>query len=66
MDNATFHKSMEMVKALETAGHALLYMPPYLPDLNPIAKKWAQAKALRQPIGCTIDELFNPENTHQI
>ncbi|WP_201527833.1 transposase, partial [Psychrobacter frigidicola] len=29
-------------------GHRLLFLPPYSPDLNPIEKKWAQAKLLRQ------------------
>lgn len=28
--------------------HRLLFLPPYSPDLNPIEKKWAQAKFLRQ------------------
>lgn len=48
MDNAAFHKGAEMIKALENAGHILLYLPPYSPDLNPIEKKWAQAKRLRK------------------
>ncbi|MGB2082437.1 MAG: transposase [Psychrobacter sp.] len=26
----------------------MLWLPPYSPDLNPIEKKWAQAKFLRQ------------------
>nr|WP_227687671.1 transposase [Psychrobacter immobilis] len=26
----------------------MLFLPPYSPDLNPIEKKWAQAKFLRQ------------------
>ena len=66
MDNATFHKGAEMVKALENAGHTLLYLPPYSPDLNPIEKKWAQVKALRRKIGGSVEDLFNSENTYQI
>jgi transposase len=61
MDNATFHKGKDMVISLEEAGHKLLYLPPYSPDLNPIEKKWAQAKALRRKIGGTIEELFNKQ-----
>ena len=34
--------------------------PLYLigPDLNPIEKKWAQAKSIRRKLRCTIEELF--------
>lgn len=39
MDNATFHKGQDMMKALDKAGHTLLYLPPYSPDLNPIEHK---------------------------
>jgi hypothetical protein len=59
MDNATFHKGSDMRNAIENAGHILLYLPPYSPDLNPIEKKWGQAKALRRRIGGTISDLFN-------
>jgi transposase len=58
MDNASFHKGQDMVNALEDAGHTLLYLPPYSPDLNPIEKKWAHAKAKRRKVGDSIDRLF--------
>ena len=58
MDNATFHKGNVMQESIKHAGHTLLYLPPYSPDLNPIEKKWAQAKALRRRIGGEIKELF--------
>lgn len=59
MDNASFHKGVEMQKMLEGAGHMLLYLPPYSPDLNPIEKKWAQAKQIRRSTNCSIDQIFN-------
>ena len=62
MDNATFHKGEEMKQALERAGHTLLYLPPYSPDLNPIEKKWAQAKTLRRKTGNSIENLFQYHN----
>jgi transposase len=58
MDNASFHKGKDMQKIIEDAGHTLLYLPPYSPDLNPIEKKWAQAKKIRRRTGCSIDQLF--------
>ena len=48
MDNARFHKSRRIQKLLNRHGHRILWLPPYSPDLNPIEKKWAQAKFLRQ------------------
>jgi transposase len=45
MDNATFHKRQDIQDAITQAGHSLVYLPPYSPDLNPIEKKWAQAKS---------------------
>ena len=58
MDNATFHKQPEMQEALAADGHTLLYLPPYSPDLNPIEKKWDQAKSLRRKLSCSLDALF--------
>jgi len=58
MDNATFHKGEHMKKALQSAGHTLLYLPPYSPDLNPIEQKWAQVKARRRKTKQTIDNLL--------
>jgi transposase len=62
MDNATFHKGSYMKQVIEEAGHTLLYLPPYSPDLNPIEKKWAQAKALRRRLGGSINNLFKNNN----
>jgi transposase len=58
MDNASFHKGAAMKQAIEDAGHTLLYLPPYSPDLNPIEKKWSQAKAIRRRVGGSIEGLF--------
>jgi transposase len=62
IDNASFHKGEEMKKALSDAGHTLLYLPPYSPDLNPIEGKWAQCKAKRRKMRCSIEELFQDLN----
>jgi len=58
MDNAAFHKSVEMQAMIRIAGHTLLYLPPYSPDLNPIERKWAQAKSMQRKYECNINELF--------
>jgi len=58
MNNAPFHKSADMVKALVSAGHTLLYLSPYSPDLNPIEKKWTQVKTIRRKMGRSVEALF--------
>jgi transposase len=45
LDNASFHRSTESQKLVETAGCKILFLPPYSPDLNPIEKHWANMKA---------------------
>jgi transposase len=47
-----------MQNMITESGHILLYLPTYSPDLNPIEKKWAQAKKLRRSLQCNIDQLF--------
>lgn len=51
MDNASFHKSSETKKLIESVGCRLIYLPPYSPDLNPIEKFWSVLKKwLKQKI----------------
>jgi transposase len=52
MDNAAFHKRSDSIDLIEKHGHTLLFLPPYSPDLNPIEKKWAQAKRIRRKYRC--------------
>lgn len=58
LDNAAFHKRNDILTAVEQQGHTLEFLPPYSPDLNPIEKKWAQAKSIRRKFGYTPEELF--------
>jgi transposase len=59
IDNAAFHKTPAVKTTIEAAGHVIQYLPVYSPHLNPIEKKWAQAKAIRRAYRCEIDELFS-------
>lgn len=43
-DNASFHKSQELKDILTKAGHTMIFLPPYSPDLNPIEHKWQELK----------------------
>ena len=62
MDNASFHKRLDIQNSIREAGHTLLFLPPYSPQLNPIEHKWAQAKAIRKQKYCSIYDLFTLYN----
>lgn len=59
MDNATFHKRQDIQDFIENAGHAILWLPSYGPDFNPIENTWAWVKQKRRDwrLGC-VDSLF--------
>ncbi len=45
-DNVKFHFNAAVLAAVEKAGCAVLKMPPYSPDLNPIEECWSKLKHL--------------------
>ena len=59
MDRATFHRRADIIEAIEEQGHGVEFLPAYSPDLNPIEKKWAQAKAIRRRERCDPRALFS-------
>lgn len=46
MDNLSSHKRAEVRELIEGAGAAVVYLPPYSPDLNPIEMAYSKLKAL--------------------
>lgn len=48
MDNAPFHKSALTQTLITRTGAALLFLPPYSPDLNPIEYDFATLKKRRE------------------
>jgi transposase len=59
MDNLPAHKSPIAEKAILDRGAAVLFLPPYSPDLNPIEMAFSKLKAhLRARAVRTIDELW--------
>ena len=51
LDNARFHQSPTTATLVAAAGCTLLFLPAYLPDLNPIEHLWAAVKTrLRQSL----------------
>ncbi len=59
MDNLAAHKVRGVAEAIHAADAALLYLPPYSPDLNPIEKLWSKIKSwLRRAGPRELDELI--------
>jgi transposase len=58
MDNLASHKHPRVREVIESSGAALLYLPPYSPDFNPIEMIWSKVKRLlRSAAARTIDAL---------
>jgi hypothetical protein len=44
MDNAAFHRKSRLYEIASRYDAAVLFLPPYSPELNPIEKSWANLK----------------------
>lgn len=68
MDNLSAHKSHRARQMIEDAGCALVFLPTYSPDLNPIEMLWSQFKShLRREAARTqeaLDALIWPALCH--
>ena len=51
MDNSSIHHNRQIKEIIEEKGFQLLYLPAYLPDLNPIKKGFSVLKANLQQYG---------------
>jgi len=59
MDNLPAHKPPSVRHAIEGVGAALLYLPPYSPDFNPIEMAFAKLKAiLKKAATRTVADLW--------
>ena len=58
LDNLGAHKVAGVRELIETTGAALLYLPPYSPDFNPIEQCWSKVKQkLRSLKARTLESL---------
>ena len=59
MDNLGSHKVCGVRQAIEGAGAAVRYLPPYSPDMNPIEQVFAKLKGLlRRTAARTVESLW--------
>jgi transposase len=56
MDNVAFHKAQEISRLVCAHGHAILFLPPYSPFLNPIENAFNQWKQAVRRAACTTEE----------
>ncbi len=56
MDNLPAHKAAAVRDALDRAGLAHRYLPPYSPDLNPIEQAWSKLKTSLRATGARSRE----------
>jgi transposase len=54
MDNLRTHKVKSIDEAIKAARAAVLYIPPYSPDLNPIEELWSKLKAYLRKVKARI------------
>jgi len=60
MDNLSSHKRLRTRQLIEAAGAAVLFLPPYSPDLNPIENVFAKVKNSLRSLACrTKEALWN-------
>jgi transposase len=60
MDNLSSHKRAGVRESIEAAGAALLFLPPYSPDFNPIELTFAKFKwLLKSAAERTVETLWN-------
>jgi transposase len=58
LDNLQPHQAAGIREMIEKTGAKLLYLPPYLPDFNPIENMWSKVKQhLRSAAARRFDDL---------
>jgi transposase len=46
MDNLAAHKNARCLRAIQSVGADVMFLPPYSPEFNPIEKAWGKLKDL--------------------
>ena len=61
MDNAPIHRKNVVKQLVEEAGHKVLFLPKYSPDLNEIEHDFAALKKARMyaPEGTSLDKIIH-------
>ncbi len=64
VDNLSAHKDAKVKELIESRGAAIVFLPAYSPDLNPIEKMWSKVKEkIRSLAPRTYDSLLKDIGT---
>lgn len=68
LDNARFHRPESVTEMATAAGHEVLFLPPYSPDLNKIEHDFAALKKILAyaPEGTSLDEVVASYRCHSV
>ncbi|MFM2026321.1 MAG: hypothetical protein RLZZ339_1036 [Cyanobacteriota bacterium] len=60
MDKAPIHRKTDIKQLVEEAGHQVVFLPKYSPDLNDIEHDFSALKRARMyaPVGTPLDEII--------
>jgi transposase len=59
IDNASFHKSMRVIKLIEERGCRVIFLSPYSPDFNPIEHHWTAIKNAIRKAAAVTENFFD-------
>ena len=59
MDNVGAHKPLWIRQLIEAAGAAVVFLPPYSPDLNPIEECWSKLKGILKSLAARTREALD-------
>jgi transposase len=66
MDNLSVHKSRRVRRLIEEAGAALLFLPPYSPDFNPIEEVFSKVKGILRKTAARTREALVEATAHAL
>jgi putative transposase len=58
MDNINFHHTKKVKDLIESVGCKILFLPTYLPDLNPIEHYWFKIKQQSRKSAGNFSDFF--------
>lgn len=65
-DNLAAHHAKRIEERVVAAGHRILFLPPYSPDLNPIESFWSKLKTALRRLAARTKDALDEAITHAL